>query len=42
MAGLGPDGHLYFGTGDGGSGGDPYNNSQNGNSLLGKMVKMYF
>jgi len=37
---FGPDGNLYFGTGDGGSGGDPGNNSQNGNSLLGKMLRL--
>ncbi|HAO45532.1 MAG TPA: PQQ-dependent sugar dehydrogenase [Ferruginibacter sp.] len=37
---FGHDGHLYFGTGDGGSGGDPDNNSQNGNSLLGKMIRI--
>lgn len=37
---FGPDGNLYFGTGDGGSGGDPANNAQNGNSLLGKMIRL--
>ena len=37
---FGPDGYLYFGTGDGGSGGDPFNNAQNGNSLLGKMIRI--
>lgn len=37
---FGPDGYLYFGTGDGGSGGDPNNLSQNGNSLLGKMIRI--
>ena len=37
---FGPDGMLYFGTGDGGSGGDPNNNAQNGNSLLGKMIRL--
>lgn len=37
---FGPDGNLYFGTGDGGSGGDPNNNSQNGMSLLGKMIRI--
>jgi len=31
---------LYFGTGDGGSGGDPPNNAQNGNSLLGKLLRI--
>lgn len=37
---FGADGNLYLGTGDGGSGGDPGNNSQNGNSLLGKMLRL--
>lgn len=37
---FGNDGNLYFGTGDGGSGGDPNNNAQNGNSLLGKMIRI--
>jgi glucose/arabinose dehydrogenase len=37
---FGPEGYLYFGTGDGGSGGDPFNNSQNGLSLLGKMIRI--
>lgn len=37
---FGKDGYLYFGTGDGGSGGDPNNNAQNGNSLLGKMIRI--
>jgi glucose/arabinose dehydrogenase len=37
---FGPDGHLYFGTGDGGDGDDPDNNSQNGNSLLGKLIRL--
>ena len=37
---FGPDGHLYIGLGDGGSGGDPLNNAQNPNSLLGKMLRI--
>lgn len=37
---FGPDGYLYFATGDGGSGGDPNNLAQNGNSLLGKMIRI--
>lgn len=35
-----PDGNLWVVTGDGGSGGDPNNNSQNINSLLGKMLRI--
>ena len=34
------DGYLYMGTGDGGSGGDPPNNAQNLNVLLGKMLRL--
>ncbi len=37
---FGPDGYLYFGTGDGGSGGDPNNLAQSGSSLLGKMIRI--
>jgi glucose/arabinose dehydrogenase len=37
---FGPDGYLYIGTGDGGSGGDPLNNAQNPGSLLGKMLRI--
>jgi glucose/arabinose dehydrogenase len=32
--------YLYFATGDGGSGNDPNNNSQNPNSRLGKMIRI--
>jgi glucose/arabinose dehydrogenase len=32
--------HLYIGTGDGGSGGDPPNNAQNRRSLLGKLLRI--
>lgn len=35
---FGPDGNLYFGTGDGGSSGDPNNNAQTGTSNLGKLI----
>lgn len=35
---FGPNGRLYIGTGDGGSGGDPENRSQNMSSRLGKML----
>jgi glucose/arabinose dehydrogenase len=31
---------LYLGTGDGGSGGDPPNNAQNRESLLGKLLRI--
>jgi glucose/arabinose dehydrogenase len=37
---FGPDGYLYIGTGDGGSGGDPLNNAQDLSSLLGKMLRI--
>ena len=37
---FGPDGYLYIGMGDGGSGGDPLNNAQNPGSLLGKMLRI--
>jgi glucose/arabinose dehydrogenase len=37
---FGNDGYLYISTGDGGSGGDPQNNSQNTNSLLGKILRI--
>lgn len=36
---FGPDGKLYVGMGDGGSGNDPNGRAQNGNSLLGKMLR---
>jgi glucose/arabinose dehydrogenase len=37
---FGPDGLLYVGLGDGGGGGDPYNNAQNRRTLLGKIIRM--
>jgi len=37
---FGPDGYLYIGMGDGGAGGDPQNRAQNGQSLLGKMLRI--
>jgi len=37
---FGPDGFLYIGMGDGGSGGDPQNFAQNPQSLLGKMLRI--
>jgi len=37
---FGPDGFLYIGTGDGGSGGDPGNRAQNLGELLGKLLRI--
>jgi glucose/arabinose dehydrogenase len=37
---FGPDGYLYISSGDGGSGGDPQNNSQNLGSYLGKLLRI--
>jgi glucose/arabinose dehydrogenase len=37
---FGPDGNLYIGLGDGGSGGDPLNHAQRPESLLGKMLRI--
>lgn len=37
---FGPDGHLYVATGDGGGSGDPNDNAQNTNVLLGKMLRI--
>jgi glucose/arabinose dehydrogenase len=37
---FGPDGLLYIGMGDGGSGGDPGNRAQNPSARLGKLLKM--
>ena len=37
---FGVDGNLYFAVGDGGSGGDPHFNAQNGNVYLGKMMRI--
>ncbi|MHB0971008.1 MAG: PQQ-dependent sugar dehydrogenase [Thermoanaerobaculia bacterium] len=37
---FGPDGHLYIGTGDGGSGGDPQNRAQDLGDLLGKILRI--
>lgn len=37
---FGPDGMLYIGLGDGGSGGDPLGNGQNLGTLLGKILRI--
>lgn len=37
---FGPDGYLYIAWGDGGSGGDPANNGQQTQTLLGAMLRL--
>lgn len=37
---FGSDGYLYIGLGDGGGGNDQFNNAQNPNTLLGKMLRI--
>jgi glucose/arabinose dehydrogenase len=37
---FGPDGYLYIGTGDGGASGDRFGNGQNGQTLLGAMLRL--
>jgi glucose/arabinose dehydrogenase len=37
---FGPDGLLYIGTGDGGSGGDPERRAQDADELLGKILRI--
>ncbi len=37
---FGPDGYLYIGFGDGGSGGDPYFRAQDTTRLLGSMLRI--
>jgi glucose/arabinose dehydrogenase len=37
---FGPDGYLYIGMGDGGSGGDPQDRAQSMDTLLGKVLRI--
>ena len=37
---FGPDGYLYLGLGDGGSGGDPQGNGQRLDTVLGKLLRL--
>jgi len=37
---FGPDGYLYIGMGDGGSGGDPQGNGQNPSTMLGALLRL--
>ena len=37
---FGPDGYLYFTMGDGGSGGDPFNNAQDLSTQFGKLLRI--
>ena len=37
---FGPDGYLYVGFGDGGGGGDPFENGQDPTTILGSMLRL--
>ncbi len=37
---FGPDGYLYYSLGDGGNGGDPWENGQNPGTVLGKLLRL--
>jgi glucose/arabinose dehydrogenase len=37
---FGPDGYLYYGMGDGGGGGDPFENGQDDTTLLGTIMRL--
>jgi len=40
MLAFGPDNFLYIGLGDGGNGGDPLNNAQDRNTMLGSILRI--
>ena len=40
MIAFGKDGYLYISSGDGGSGGDPHNHSQNLGTILGNILRI--